>query len=897
MRFQLIYLQLINFLSHAKTAVKLAGMTAACIQGRNGAGKSSLVDALLWVLFGVTSRGKSTVVRTGQKEATVVLDFRFGELLYRVIRKLNAASRKSMMELNVQSSEGAWEQLAVGDAAKDRVIEMLNRTYETFTTSSVLLQGQGEKFINLGPTKRAAVPFDILGLDRWEIRRAKIVKKSNIKKGELTAIQAQNDKLLLDIAERPQIEIDWKAKLEEIAEAKELTEDMELIIQALVGDEAVAKAEVQALDELVLANGRLSSEITSLEEKLKANTAGREEAQKLASEHTEGSIATAIAEKQTQLAELERLSEAIKQLNEEEIRLQQKRNDLEAEVTEQRKLLLSEDAINAAHETIEVLNADLQKKKEEQAVKQAAYDELVVSLSKCSDIETGMANLSSAIATKKNEQSALIASISKKIGPLEVKISTYKTEHAAAVRAAEKKLADVRVTAALLDGKEPCGLKGEFAKCSHVAHAVEARDSISALEGALDEAKEYKPIAEEGMLQTLKEELAQASKELELSEQTELDGLKKELLTLDKPTLLKDKDAAQTALAVCKGEVAGIEKQISDTRALAAKKHELDAAKREVKRVEAAKSDIGNQIAKGAVEMERYRVTCSNKEAYQSELTKLTAARQYMAAAQEEIVVTERIASLKEQVSNNNTALEKGTAKRKNLKEITEMLALKRKEQLALRTGETELIRQAADLESKIKRVDEKANESAEVMADITKREWELKVMAVQELVYEKIPYFILDHIIPVIEDEANRVLESIAPSGMRVQLVSEKMNQKKNVTDALDIIVSDNAGERPIEMFSGGEKTRLVLALTVGLAELSARRAGVNIGLLMIDEPSGLDNEGMRDFGECLLRLVNENYFDQAFLIAHSEVLKQILPQQILVTKKGTVSEVEVRV
>jgi len=158
--------------------------------------------------------------------------------------------------------------------------------------------------------------------------------------------------------------------------------------------------------------------------------------------------------------------------------------------------------------------------------------------------------------------------------------------------------------------------------------------------------------------------------------------------------------------------------------------------------------------------------------------------------------------------------------------------------------------------------------------------------------------FYILDNVIPIMEDEANRILEGISTTGMRLELRTEKANKSnKSVRDTLDIIVFDIAGERPIELYSGGEKTRQILALAVGLAELSARKAGVKISTLLIDEPSGLDKQGLIDFGKSFIKLVESRVFRKGLLMAHEEILKDIFDQKILVTKEGTTSKVEVLV
>jgi exonuclease SbcC len=132
----------------------------------------------------------------------------------------------------------------------------------------------------------------------------------------------------------------------------------------------------------------------------------------------------------------------------------------------------------------------------------------------------------------------------------------------------------------------------------------------------------------------------------------------------------------------------------------------------------------------------------------------------------------------------------------------------------------------------------------------------------------------------------------------MRIEFRTEKVTKTtKAVRDTLDIIVSDVMGERPIGQYSGGEKTRLVLALTVGLAELSSRKAGVKINTLVIDEPAGLDESGLKDFGRCVNKLVDAGMFETMLVVAHDKKLLDVFDQKIIVTKDGTSSRVEVLV
>ena len=59
-----------NFLAYREATLDFTGWHIACLYGDNGAGKSSVVDAITWALFG-KARGKrdDELIHLGQDEA------------------------------------------------------------------------------------------------------------------------------------------------------------------------------------------------------------------------------------------------------------------------------------------------------------------------------------------------------------------------------------------------------------------------------------------------------------------------------------------------------------------------------------------------------------------------------------------------------------------------------------------------------------------------------------------------------------------------------------------------------------------------------------------------------------------------------------------------------------
>jgi len=64
------------------------GIHTASICGDNGSGKSSIIDAMTWALWGETrAKNKDDVINQNQQEAEVEFEFAVGEQRYRIIRK------------------------------------------------------------------------------------------------------------------------------------------------------------------------------------------------------------------------------------------------------------------------------------------------------------------------------------------------------------------------------------------------------------------------------------------------------------------------------------------------------------------------------------------------------------------------------------------------------------------------------------------------------------------------------------------------------------------------------------------------------------------------------------------------------------------------------------------
>jgi exonuclease SbcC len=80
-------LRLKNFLSYRECTVDLSGLHMAVLCGKNGDGKSALLDGMTWALWG-KARGRTEEDRIylGAQDLLVEFEFEVGRVQFRVIR-------------------------------------------------------------------------------------------------------------------------------------------------------------------------------------------------------------------------------------------------------------------------------------------------------------------------------------------------------------------------------------------------------------------------------------------------------------------------------------------------------------------------------------------------------------------------------------------------------------------------------------------------------------------------------------------------------------------------------------------------------------------------------------------------------------------------------------------
>jgi exonuclease SbcC len=145
----------------------------------------------------------------------------------------------------------------------------------------------------------------------------------------------------------------------------------------------------------------------------------------------------------------------------------------------------------------------------------------------------------------------------------------------------------------------------------------------------------------------------------------------------------------------------------------------------------------------------------------------------------------------------------------------------------------------------------------------------------------------IIGNALPELQNQTNELLSRMTNGAMQVQLLLQREAKTKgaNPIETLDIIISDEMGSRPYEMYSGGEAFRINFALRVALSKLLAHRAGAPLQTLILDEGFGTqDPRGREAIADAIHAVADD--FAVVLVITHIEELKETFPTRIEVVK-----------
>ena len=251
-----------NIRSHEYLEFEPAAIGVTAISGENGAGKSTIVDAFSWSLFGTRLHGlrNKNYIREGvdAKEKTVQVTsyIRVGNTDFMIKRKITSnegACECKVFSYNEEIGDWEFESGPAVTHAESFIRSILNIDEKGFLSSVFIQQKQVDQIVSASPTERGQVIEKLIGVSA-------ITESTKLAREESRALQRA-----ADIIQPGSLE-DEKAKVDEfkikVTTAKDNLKEVEETLKTLEQELVVLRATEQAETEL---QNHLDSLNTSLD--------------------------------------------------------------------------------------------------------------------------------------------------------------------------------------------------------------------------------------------------------------------------------------------------------------------------------------------------------------------------------------------------------------------------------------------------------------------------------------------------------------------------------------------------------------------------------------------------------------------------------------------------------
>lgn len=278
------------------TVVDFEGADLFAFAGPTGAGKSSLIDAMTFALYGsiprLDKKAVAPIISQGLLQARVRLDFTVDGVAYTAVRVVRAtASGATTKEARLERD---GETLA-GDAKAltAAVEELLGLSFEHFCTCVVLPQGDFAALLHAEPRKRQDMLLALLDLDLYERMGAKArsrasdaASKVEVLDGQLASLADASEELVREAERRVGV---LEKLVDRIEEAKPVLDELASVITVAIAERDETADRVAALTGLAVPD-----EVARLAEKV---VKARQELEEIRSDHTAAAAFLEEAEK------------------------------------------------------------------------------------------------------------------------------------------------------------------------------------------------------------------------------------------------------------------------------------------------------------------------------------------------------------------------------------------------------------------------------------------------------------------------------------------------------------------------------------------------------------------------------------------------------------------------
>ncbi|WP_297455787.1 AAA family ATPase, partial [Persephonella sp.] len=185
-----------NFLAHDDTEIEFSPSGITVFIGENGAGKSSIIEGIVYGIFGKTDRGKlEDLVKWGKREATVEVEFQKGNSEYKVERTITIRGNKgSSTGVIYKKEKGKYRPYYQKHISRE-IPKITGISYKTFLSSVLVKQGDIEGLIELSPKDRAKIFEDLLDMSLYQLIAENIATKRKVLQEQVKWLEKETEQL------------------------------------------------------------------------------------------------------------------------------------------------------------------------------------------------------------------------------------------------------------------------------------------------------------------------------------------------------------------------------------------------------------------------------------------------------------------------------------------------------------------------------------------------------------------------------------------------------------------------------------------------------------------------------------------------------------------------------
>ena len=825
------------------------GIHLACLTGANGHGKSALLDAMTWSLWGkARAKRDDELIHLGESEMEVEFTFALGGTVYRVLRKRDSTKRgRTVVDLQVQH-DGEFRSIAEEGvrATEAAIVRLLRMDYETFTNSAFLLQGRADAFTTRTPAERKRVLGEILGLGVYDEYEQRAKERAREKDRDLARLEGLLRDIDRELVRQPEYETELSQAEARVSELSTGVKQAEAELRDLRQAEQALKHQQAQLRDLERRLGQAEQEIREVDAQLaeRKQQLERYEAVLAQREKVETGYAALTQAREADASWNERLAQVV--------RIQEQQREIER-------------ALDAARRELDLAQGRLGERIRELERRAAELPERERELGEARD----RLSLLGERQVERDAARAQVQALGEESAGLQVQN--------------DRMLADMEALKDKLDlleresGEAECPLCGQSLSDGH-------RDELVA-----ELQEEGTELADTHRANTARRnEIRAESQRLE----ADIRRLEGELKGL--PPLQRREAQLEQAQSEAKEAISALEPACATLQALGQRLQSGDYApdeKAELARLAAELQALGYDQAAHQQARDQVASLAEFEAAHQQLQTALERADGERAALKD---LQARQARWQETLADDRARRSSLAAEVERLPEVQAQVKSEavKLEQLQAESSKARLLLGAAQ-----QKLDHCRNLAVERERRVKDQERFVEEKAIYDelrLAFGKkgIQAMIIEAAIPEIEFEANQLLARMTDGRMHVRFETQRETLKGDTLETLDINIADELGTRSYELFSGGEAFRVNFAIRIALSKLLARRAGAQLQMLVIDEGFGTqDAEGRERLVEAITSIQDD--FERILVITHIEELKDAFPVRIDVTKTAEGSQI----